>query len=392
MTEITIKLVLDPRKKLHVDFLQWNAANPNAITDATLLGYYILDNGLIDTHCTTLTDTFRQKHQLELEAKNKQIENITTQLKINQDHFDTNLKSRIDDLSQLYKDQIATLKAALVMRESSLHTIVNEQVDVLRKQLAERDIEIKTLKASNHVKGATGERILVRYLQQHFPEFETENRGHHGHEADIHMVNSKNEMYVVESKYKDRITNTDIDKFYRDITQLSASHKILGGIFVSIKCRSIPTKGSLAFEQRGGIPVMFIAFDNQDEVEASLNRYMKLFMDVSLLMVDKAEENDENKVIMERLATPFSLIKKNKARIEKIRNEHLAAINKMVLELEHDNMEALMMIEELIGRDVHPSKKRKQTAKALHECAACKRTFKTAGGLTSHSKRCDKSE
>lgn len=386
MVIVNVQLKLDVTNALHTDFLLWIEQHNHYVTDAVLLGYHIINNGLVDAYCRSSTsNNIIKKHQIEMDDKEKQIEHIASQLRNSHERFDVELKSRMDELTQLYKDQISTLKDALMMRENSINTIVTEQVDVLRKQLADRETEIQTLKASNHVKGFIGERILVSYLQEHFPTFETENRGKHANESDIHMVNPMNELYVVESKYKDRITNLDIDKFYRDVTILSTTRTVLGGVFVSIKSRSIPTKGSLSFEQRNGIPLMFIAFDNQEELESSFKRYMQLFIDVSILMVGNAEENDNNdhENIIKRLELPFGLIKKNKTRIEKIRNEHMAAINKLVLELEHDNLHVMAAIEELIAEDAPPHKQQK-----THECAICKRTYKTPSGLKTHVKMC----
>ena len=417
--ELPITLHLDMQNAAHREFLGWNAANPGAATDAMLLGHHVLQNGLIASYCQTPQSQQRlallkERHKAELEAlaaaKDRHIEAMGEQVRDAHARLDGSVAARVAEVARVYERQVETMTKALAMREGCLATIVNEQVEALRLQLAQREAEIRVLKASNHVKGATGERLLLEYLERHFPDHTVVSRGRVGHEADIHMTNARNEVVVVESKYKDKITGLDVDKFYRDVAELAATNHVVGAAFVSIRARGIPSKGPIAFEQRGGVPIVFLGFEDEAEMELMLGRHMNLFVDVvGVVAASGGGEAAETRVdeLVARLAGPLATVRRNKGRIERLKSEHLGAINKLILEIEHDNIDIMTCIEQLVKPSAdggHVQKRKRIVAgaagtsraeppqhgarSAQHECAACKRVFKTPGALKKHGHTC----
>ena len=387
-----VTIAFDTTNAAHREFLVWQGQTPGAARDAALLGHHVIVHGLIDTYCQT-PQAARQlalldeRHRGELALKDRQIGQISQQLV--SARSDEATAARVAEVSRIYQERIGAMQATLDAREAA--TNAN---DALRQQLAQREAEIELLRCGNHVKGATGEMLLLKYLERHFSEYTIVNRGRVGHEADIHMVNAKNEVVVVESKYKDRVTGLDIEKFYRDIAETSASQRVIGAVFVSIRSRSIPTKGSLAFEQRGSVPILFVGFDDEAELDALLCKYMSLFVDVACIVGAAEHGAVGDSEIIAQLAAPFAMVRKNRARIEKIKSEHLGAINRLVLEIEQDNIEILTAIEKIVGtgarkRRLQAAKQPLQTAPAAkHICEHCQHEFKTAGALKTHAHRC----
>lgn len=179
------------------------------------------------------------------------------------------------------------------------------------------------------------------------------------------MTNSQNETIIVESKFKERITSGDVEKFYRDVEELSNAQRVVGAVFVSIKSRSIPTKGSLALEVRGHVPIIFIGFEDEAELDTMLHRYIGIFINATdIVKTDSDSSQLQANELIARLMPSFALVKRNKTRIEKIKSDHLGAINKLVLELEHDNLEILSLLEKVVKpcNDVPLTKRRRANA------------------------------
>jgi hypothetical protein len=52
---------------------------------------------------------------------------------------------------------------------------------------------------------------------------------------------------------------------------------VIGGVFVCIRSKNIPGKGSLAFELRNQVPLLFIVFEDEAAAERALPRHMLVF-------------------------------------------------------------------------------------------------------------------
>ncbi len=71
---------------------------------------------------------------------------------------------------------------------------------------------------------------------------------------------------MFESKYKQKIQKTDIDKFINDVS--SQSSFIDGAVFVSIMSPNIPNKGSLFVDivSDANKPVLYIGYDGKGDM------------------------------------------------------------------------------------------------------------------------------
>jgi hypothetical protein len=351
MVDVQVKVRLDVDEELHRQFIAWHGENPDAVADVVLLGFHVLKHGLLETYCHGQADRrladAEARHAREAGKSGAAVDALTERLREARCDVDEAVRARVGEVTGVYRDQIATLNQLLAVREGAIANIASQHVEQLRAQLAQRDAEIATLRGSNHVKGASGERMLMRFVEDRFASWEVTNKGRTGHEADIHMTNDKGDLIIFESKNKERVTGLDVEKFYRDIEELAGTRKLVGAVFVSLKTKNIPGKGTLALERRGNVVVLFAGFEDEEEMDRLFGGYMSLLVDAANVVAeDPTAERVED--IVAKLAGPFATVKKNKVRIDKLKNECLVQMSKLILELEQDNAEILKCLEKLV--------------------------------------------
>eukprot|EP00798_Chlamydomonas_sp_ICE-L_P019561 gene19561-26243_t len=383
-----ISFDVDLQDPLQLDLARWYEKGPEKAKEATMLGNFVMTNG-IEKFYKTFNETNivevkeREWHQkmniavASANATNKtqvkhmrdKVSELEAQLHSMQTTFDFELERR----STSYKDQVRDLQSTLTSM------VKDSQVEQLRITVAEREAELKVLKSSNHMKGLTGEKVIMRYLEHNFPEYTINHTAPKSAKADIHMTNTDNEVIIIESKYKERITAGDVEKFYRDVSEVSKAQKCVGGVFESVVNKSIPNKGSLCFEQRGGIPVMFLAFASECELQEQMRLYLKLFIDVASRFKAADNESSDDDTL-NQIAPYFGIINKNKEKLVAIRENCVAPMERMLKEVADNNQKLLMMVEVILH------KHGKCPVRKI-VCKDCGQEFTRVGDLTRHAKK-----
>ena len=207
-------------------------------------------------------------------------------------------------------------------------------------------------------------------MERNFPEYAISHTAARAAEADVHMTNGAGEVVILESKYKERITGADVDKFYRDVAEVGKAKKLRGAVFVSVLNRSIPNKGSLCIEKRAGVPVMFAAFDGEDDLQANLASYVRLFWGVAAHFVDEPGAGASDDILLQ-VAAYLDIVAKNRERLAHVREQCLAPMDKMLREAADSNQRLLGLVEALLGKHGRPA--------ARIVCADCGAEFKRPG-------------
>lgn len=240
-------------------------------------------------------------------------------------------------------------------------SVYEDSVQKLRSELREKECEINLLKNTNTVKGQLGESSIISSLRSIFTDATIENTGKTAHMCDVHMELGGNRgKYVFESKFKACIEKRDLDKFARDIEEMK--HDIVGGIFVSLCTRNIPHKGEAHFEYIGGVPVLYIGFDRDDDFERLFPQYVKMFVEVCETYKEgessKNDVEERMQVLMEDYKYLNGVITRNKKRLEDIKVKFM----KYYQDVDDDNKAALQRMESIIGTSKKtPKRKQVQT-------------------------------
>lgn len=403
---VTVTLTLDADNAAHRALAKWQeCASNDDLVRCMMIGQSVVHNKLHVTSDDDALQELRMQHARDLEIKNDVIDRMQSTLQAVSSKVDKDVEARTRQMNDSYKEQLKVMRESMSAHEGALGTVLNEHVAGLRRELMQKEAELNMFKASNHGKGVMGEQLLMRIIEDIFPRYLVEHKGRVGHESDIHIVNARNEVILVESKFKDRITAADVDKFYRDIVEVGNASSVIGGAFICIRSKNIPGKGSLAFEMRNQVPILFIVFEDEAAAERGLPRHMLVFENVcntvrGMLNVD-TKAASRLAALVQQLSAPLAVIKRNRTRIERLRAEHMVAMNKIILELERDNFELLQLVEKMVAsqHEQQPAAEvRARGAQALSvkaagpACSKCSRTFKSAVGLARHVASCGKAK
>ncbi|KAG2424886.1 hypothetical protein HXX76_014044 [Chlamydomonas incerta] len=242
--------------------------------------------------------------------------------------------------------QVDTMRALLESREGALNRLVGEHVRALEERLSSAETELRVLKGSNAVKGSTHEAMVMDILRSSLPDHDIIHTGKVAHEADIHVVRPDGTLLLVECKAKDRIAKTDIDKFYKDVGTVSASKRVASALFVSCKSRNIPHKGPLRLEFQEDAPLLFCGFNSEADMQAGLPPLLRVLSDLSgCLSRTQAEEVE---ALKKRMRPLLKVLERSQARMQAIREEHLAPLAKKVSEMEGDISKIMQAIADLM--------------------------------------------
>ena len=391
-----VSFEVDLSDPLQLEFAKWYEKNPGSLKEATMLGHYILTHGVEQFYKTfyeiNIVDVkereWQEKMRIAVATNNASHDSKVVHLKDRVSDLENQLRAvrmnvdqEVERRSDVFKQQVHELQATLTSM------VKDGQVEQLRTTIAEREAELKVLKSSNHMKGVTGEKLIMKYLERHFPNHAINHTAFKAAEADIHMTNTDGEVIIIESKYKERITTNDVEKFYRDLSEVSKTQRCCGAVFVSVVNRSIPNKGSLCIEKRCGVPVMFVAFDSEAELQEHLVSYLTLFMDVSAHFQIK-KEDESNDELLVQMTQYFGIINKNREKLASIRETCMAPMERMLREVSDNNQKLLVSIESLL----HKHGKNPVQKKAKFICKDCGQEFVRAGDLTSHTNKKHRTE
>lgn len=226
---------------------------------------------------------------------------------------------RAHDDSAVYKDRCEES-----IREVAAlgHKIADSAHD---HELNRLKAEIQVLKGSNNVKGRVGEALLREVLQTSLTDWEVVSTGKTPHECDIHMINSAGEIIMVESKYKDNIAKSDMDKFTADIAHMEETKRpYIGAMFVSIKTPNIPHKGCVRLEVLNKRPVLYLGFRGEDELHQQLIHYTRVFVQYCQACADARANNtnDEIDTLFSAVNEHFQTTQLLKSQVSRLQRQH----------------------------------------------------------------------
>ena len=201
---INIDIKLNPDNAQHVALAQWVDKHraTDDITNALLCGFYIVSNpDLISYKCPheTLTSIKQQYDQRVAHLKAQHAEDIEIYRKRLNEQCDQWIQ-KYDTLMQNYNNHI----------KSEITNMQAKEIENLKAQL-------NVFQNTNSYKGQMGEKRIQDILHEHFIGYEIKDTSGQTNKADIHVINSNNDIVAIESKNKATITTQDVAKCLKDI-------------------------------------------------------------------------------------------------------------------------------------------------------------------------------
>jgi hypothetical protein len=427
---------LDVKNELERQFLDWYDSNADKTKELVLSGFHFIQNGVSSyyenhykTHqdqiwrdkCEQLQKSLQDKARFvslesadristlerllsERDAEFKRIQ--TDQIAMIKQQYETDLDSKLfkakqqqfelqlklSEIKQTYQIELDTkllqkerhqmqlqieLQRYKEMYEQLTTQLVETQVSQLNQQLQERDQEISILKRTNCGKGNLGENMIMTHLRTLFPTADVADSSKIKQSTDIHMK-LDNSLFAFESKYKETITQQDIDKFYRDVEQLILTNgdAFMGAAFISLKSCNIPTKGDLYFDQVKNRPILFIGFN--DGLEADLfGSMMRLLVKIGYYNQTLLKQETSINDLIEKMRPTYATISRTRSNIENIK-QMASKIIDSTLNLERDISNGLSTLHTIIGETP-------QIQQDTTECPGCKKKYQN---LKNHMRSC----
>jgi len=204
---------------------------------------------------------------------------------------------------------------------------------VQAEEVARLKAENQALRGCNTVKGRIGEALLQEVIGATLTDWEVTNKGKTAHESDIHLTSAAGDLIIVESKNKDAIAKTDVDKFLVDIAYMDQTQRpCIGAVFVSIRTPNIPHKGHACLELMNKRPVLWVGFRGEEEVAAQLPLYMRVF--VQYCQVAKATAADvDTEGVFVAVNEMFKTAQGLKTQVARLQRQHLDT-TKTIAEIE----------------------------------------------------------
>lgn len=386
MIHLHVTLAFDPLNALHNEFIKWHQnVSTEQLTTAAIIGYSILNSNIITKEADTIA--FDLKKQFDQEVQ-----------RLKKEHQDTISKLQID-----FSDQIARTKAQCsqdigLYKEhyvdewiKKYETLFREYNQYIRKEsenvkLQSKDKEIQTLQESltaalqklnvyqqtNMFKGLCGEKRVAEVLSQAFPSYEILDTSGTAGMSDIHLVDSSNNIIVIECKNKSTISAQDVQKSMHDIKLLKSKYKerFVGYFFISIRSKNIPKKGELCFECIESTPVIWYgATENCTKLDDDIVKFTKL---LQMLNSHASKIDDSVSKIQEYIQKTLEI----KKQVENI-NGCILQMRKNIETLQKpvDWLYADMMA--LIGINQSPQQ-------TILMCPHCDATYKRKGDYEKH--------
>jgi hypothetical protein len=328
-------------------------------------------------------DFINAKRQLESVSFNTQ-EVIEERAKLLAEHNTTILQERLKYMKQKEEDLLKQLSEAKAEKEQMhrefIKTIKDEDIAALQAQIA-------MLKGQNHTKGILGENAIKDHLSKIFPEYELLDKSGTTAESDLHLVrNSDNCFIAIESKNKKSITQQDVEKSIRDISNLKSKYgsRFVGYLFASLRSPNIPRKG-IKFEYNDGIPTIWYGIENDEDsckfqyLQSSLPVMIRLLYTVA--DVKPTGNALDNTQIQELLTLHIKRLEQNQKVISSM-TQNIKAIQDTNNAMYSSVFE--FMTSNGLNIESNSLKRKSSFDDNLHVCDTCKREFMRKCDLQRH--------
>ena len=283
-----------------------------------------------------------------------------------------------------YKGMYETARKELYeVMSGSLTTSRDKEIADLTASLKKAEEELGILRRSNYGKGVVGETIIRDFLRREWPAACIVDTAQTKHSCDLHMVVDDREVWAFESKYKDTIVKSDIDKFYNDVVHMSIDPKFHGAVFVSLKTGNIPGKGDMCLEMvNGKVPVLFVGGTGEDWLMDCtwLRHCLDMLMQVARQSKRTNNDNMNAEALVAKLKPIMERIKKLRSNINKMRTNVLASAMSLTADMEADVRGLFELVGEILGEGAPLS--------GSFKCEKCARVFVNKQGLASHMRCC----
>jgi hypothetical protein len=273
------------------------------------------------------------------------------------------------------------------------------QIEAFKKQIEQQCKQLELFQKSNMGKGHRGENAVAAILKRTFTthEIDIKGGGNDPHATDIWIKDGDGKIIAVEVKNKDTVTKSDIDKLYRDIDDMVSLHRpVIGGVLVSVASKNIPKKGAMHFEMHNKLPILFLGFDNDMELDSLLPSYMKMIM--TLCTYDSRPSDMSVEKIIEKITPLLSEIKRLHKNTSTLRTQ-VTAVLETVKGNELSVRTLLKIIEGVLPNErayetpvykhesvfIKPETKLVKSDKGpKYQCDTCALPYKTDTGLVRH--------
>jgi hypothetical protein len=348
-------------------------------------------------------DEWKRRYDALLKEKNKMREVLQYEMELaTRERVEREVAketARIDAMSAVRNKEIEvemmTYKGMYEAARKELHEVLSgalthsrdKEIADLAASLKRAEEELGILRRSNYGKGVVGETIIRDFLRREWPTACIVDMAQTKHSCDLHMILDDREVWAFESKYKDTIVKSDIDKFYNDVIHMSIDPKFHGAVFISLKTANIPGKGDMCLEMvNGKVPVLFVGGTGEDWLmECTWFRHcMNMLMQVARQSKRVNNENMSVEALVEKLKPIMERIKKLRANINKMRNNVLASAISLTADMEADVRGLFEVVGEIMGGECGAT----PLPAGSFKCEKCARTFVNKQGLASHMRCC----
>ena len=417
---LPITVTVDASQARFHGLLEWAGRNEAALPDALLMGYQAIEAGVdrmvsaeVERRCgpSLKEEIDRRAKQMSagadaqaaMLAETLHNERLAAGARVAglqdalayADHranemrsaLDAEVNRRCEEAARVSAEQLSILRDAIMSGNSGELSTLRSELTQARDELKAKAAELRALKATNHGKGASGENALCDLLKRHFPRMSVRMSGSESHSGDLHLQDPASGDFVLfESKNKDRVTPGDVAKFYRDVDETGTTTinggRCVGAVFVSLRSRGIPGKGDVALELRGGVPVMFVSFDNEEAATELLPSQAHVIVGLCFAMsCSRAKTQTDGKEIegvLQEISTVIAILHRNMQRVTKLRAEHLASMQRVLMDMERENGEVIKLMGAVLVRHGFVQ----ENAPKDFPCRKCGKKYKSQSALT----------
>jgi len=383
MTDIPLGSVTVPPELVASAGGWWHAAAPEARAHAFLAGVCVIRDGLHGSY-------HRQQQGTEAAALLREARALAAEDA--RSNFDARLEAQAaraelaaSRQASALQQQASRLEERCALRERELQSL-RDMLAEANGARAERDAALAQLaafKGTNQGKGIAGEQAVAEALRRLYHDHEVVVKGGvEAHCQDVHLVLPSGGLLAFEVKNKRVIGKPDIDKFYRDMDDLCTHSRCQGAMLISLGTPNIPHKGSFCVELRGGRPAMFVGFEGAETVDTEALRSHVAVLKSLCTLADATA--DEGAQAMERLLARLA------PQVERVRRLKRTAAT--IFESATRTMSAASALQREIEALFTEMDSVVQAGEASVAppmcCDVCGRTFKTAGALKIHKRKC----